>query len=225
MSSAQTQPGHDTEFSSRRIFLPPPPAPYRVELYRDLLNKFGVRKEAARLALASLALAGKESILIAGCGDGAMAISFKRRWPDADVEGVDPDMDALTNAVERAGEAGFRILFQKGYLQDLPSAAERHDVVVCALFLYRLRGEDRGDAFTEFTRVLKPGGRLLLIDFGVACGGLKGWLVRRLAAHELGIRDQIEMGLPDLCKLGGFEKIELAGAGAFGLQAVVCHKK
>lgn len=224
MSAAQTPPGHDTEFSSRRIFLPPPPAPYRVELYRDLLNKFGLRKEAARLALSGLAVSGKESILIAGCSDGALAIGIKRRWPEADVEGVDPDVDTLKNAVDRAEDAGLRMLFQKGYLQDLPSAAERHDIVVCALFLYRLRGEDRGDAFTEFTRVLKPGGRLMLIDFGAPCGGFKGWLVRRLARHELGIRDQFELGLTDLCKLGGFQKIEKAGEGAFGLQAVVCHK-
>ncbi|MCW8129990.1 MAG: class I SAM-dependent methyltransferase [Planctomycetota bacterium] len=225
MSAAQTQPGHDTEFSSRRIFLPPPPAPLRAEIFRDLLNKLGLRREANRLALKHAPGADGMSILHAGCGDGALTMELKRRWPKAEIEGVDPEVDALKNAGERTEEAGLRILFQKGYLQDLPSAAERHDAVVCVLGLYRLRGEDRSDAFTECARVLSPGGRLLLVDFAKPCGGLKGWFVRRLAHHEKGIADQQETGLAELCKLGGFHEIAVVGEGAFGLQAVTCRKE
>lgn len=225
MSAAQTQPDHDTEFSSRRIFLPPPPAPLRAEVFRDLLTKLGLRREAHRLAMKFSPIADGMSVLHAGCGDASLTMDLKRRWPKAEIEGVDPDVDALKNAAEQTEEAGLRILFQKGYLQDLPSAAERYDAAVCALGLYRLRGEDRGDAFAELSRVLSPGGRLLFVDFGKPCGGLKGWFVRRLARHERGIADQVEMGLAELCKLGGFQEISVAGEGAFGLQAVLCKKE
>lgn len=151
-------------------------------------------------------------------------MEVRRRWPRAEVEGIDSDEEALQAAAAYAQRAALPALFQKGYLQDLPVAAERYDVVLCVLALHRLRGEDRGDTFQEFTRVLKPGGRLLLVDFGVPVEGARGELVRRLAEHEKGIADQLDLGLEELCRMGGFEEIEKLGEGAFGLQAILATR-
>lgn len=224
MCAAAANTGHDTEFSSQRIFLPPPPVPWRAELYRDLLNKLGLRREARRMVLDAIQLKAGESLLHAGCRDGAITLELKRRWPHSEIEGVYHDLPALKEAAEAAEAAGLHVLFKKGYLQDLPASAERHDVILCEMFLHRLRGEDRGDAFSEFSRVLKPGGRLLLLDFGARCAGLKGWLVHRLARHDRGIADQFDLGLPELCKLGGFRAIRAVASGDFGLEAVACEK-
>jgi len=213
------------EFSSQRMFMPAPAAPRRVEAYVDLLNLFGLQKQAQKLALGHLALKPGESLLHAGCGNGNITLDLKRQCPQAEVSGIDPDVQTLKLAADRAEQAGFKVLYKKGYLQDIPDAAERHDVILCALFLYRLRGQDRGDAFAEFQRVLKPGGRVLVVDFGTPSGGLRGWLVGRFARHQKGIADHMELGLAEICRMGQFHSVSEVGQAAFGLQAVRAVKK
>jgi len=212
------------EFSSQRMFMPAPTAPRRVEAYLELLNLFGLQQQAQKLALDHLALQPGESLLHAGCGNGNITLELKRQCPQADVTGLDADVQTLKLAADRAEQAGLKMQYKKGFLQDIPDAAERHDVVLCALFLYRLRGQDRGDALEEFQRVLKPGGRVLVIDFGAPVGGLRGWLVGRLARYQQGISDQLELGLSAICEMGQFHAVTEAGVADFGLRAVRCVK-
>lgn len=220
MSALKFPEGVEGEFSSRRIFMPPPQFPKRAQTYRDMLDFLGLHMQAHKLALAHLHLQAGESVLDAGCGTGYLALELKRRWPNVEVEGVDHDVDALQMAAELAEQTGAHVLFQKGYMQDLPCSAERYDVVVCLLLLHRLRGAERGAAFQELIRVLKPGGRLLFVDFGAPARGMGGWLVKRLAEYERGISDHLELGLEELCRLGGLLEVAKAGQAAFGLRAV-----
>ena len=211
--------------ASRRLFMPPPRAPRRVAIYHDLLTALGLHVHAWRLALEHMAVPDGGQLLQVGCGTGDLALEVKRSHPSLEVEGVDPDESAIEVAARHAEGAGLHVLFKKGYPQDLPETAESQDAVLCVLFLHRLRGEDRGDAFMEIRRVLRPGGRFLLVDFGAPAGGLSGWLVRRLALHEPGVEDHLKMGLLELLKIGGFEDVKLLGAGKVGLQAVSGRKK
>lgn len=224
VSPRENEEQEESELTSRRLFMPPQKAPRRAAVLRDLLTTMGLREHAHNLALNHLPLEGDEIVLHLGCGTGTLSVELKLGWPAVEIEGVDADEAALRVASELAEESRLRILFTKGYLQDLPATTERFDWVLCVLSLHLLRGRDRGDAFQEIRRVLKPSGRLLLIDFGVEGTGLRGWLVRRLAAHQTGIADQIQDGLASMCQTGGMKDVQLVGEGPFGLQAVTARK-
>jgi ubiquinone/menaquinone biosynthesis C-methylase UbiE len=206
-------------FSTRRVFLPPPVS-RQAEFWRLLLLLLGVRRRAHQLVLDSLNLTGDENVLHVGCHTGGLSLALLRRWPRLELEAVDSDEVALELAVKAAAKAGARVLFKKGYLQDLPVTTERHDVVVEALSLHRLGPVDRKDALQEFQRVLKPGGCVLLVDYGEPAGGLGGWLVGKLVPHERGLPEQLAKGLEALLRQEGFAHCQTLAKGPFGLQVV-----
>ncbi len=74
------------------------------------------------------------------------------------VVGVDSSPDMLERARKRVPQAEFR----RGDLHDLPVPDGHVDIVVCALALSHV--PDLRPVFTEFARVLRPGGHLVVTD-------------------------------------------------------------
>jgi SAM-dependent methyltransferase len=93
-------------------------------------------------------------ILDAGCGTGGIANWLSERGR---VTGVDIEPAAL----EFASGRGVQRLLQ-GSIDALPLASEHFDLVTSFDVIYHLRVEDDVRALTEFRRVLKPGGMLLI---------------------------------------------------------------
>ncbi len=84
-------------------------------------------------------------------------------YPDTvRLTGVDVSPAMLAFARRRADEAGRDIALQVGDAQTLGSADGAFDTVVCTLALCSIPDADR--AVAEMKRVLRPGGRLLLLD-------------------------------------------------------------
>jgi ubiquinone/menaquinone biosynthesis C-methylase UbiE len=82
--------------------------------------------------------------------------------PGTDLTGVDLSPRMLARARERAEEAGIDAVLVEGDAQDLPFADGEFDSVVCALALCAI--PDQRAALAEMRRVLRPGGRLALVD-------------------------------------------------------------
>jgi ubiquinone/menaquinone biosynthesis C-methylase UbiE len=78
------------------------------------------------------------------------------------VTGIDISPQMLTVARERAAALGRAVRLQVGDAQALPFADAAFDTVVCTLGLCGIP-DDRA-AIAEMKRVLRPGGRLLLLD-------------------------------------------------------------
>lgn len=94
--------------------------------------------------------------LDAACGTGrhsAYLSSLGHR-----VTGVDVSAEMLAVARPKVPAATFRI----GDLHELPCPSGQFDVVVCGLALTHVR--DLGPAMAELTRVLRPGGHLVISD-------------------------------------------------------------
>jgi SAM-dependent methyltransferase len=94
--------------------------------------------------------------LDAACGTGRWAADLAGRGHD--VVGVDNSPDMLGHARARVPDGDFRI----GDLHSLPVDDCAVDVIVCALALVHL--PDLAPVFAEFTRVLRPGGHLVISD-------------------------------------------------------------
>lgn len=82
--------------------------------------------------------------------------------PGADVTGVDLSPEMLQIARRRAAELGRNLELREGDAHDLPFDDESFDSVVATYSLCNIPDPSR--AVAEMRRVLRPGGRLVLVD-------------------------------------------------------------
>ena len=134
----------------------------------DLLNHLlsaGVDKRWRAKAVASLGLTGRETLIDVCTGTADVALEARRGA--AQILGVDfaAGMLALGLAkVRRAGEER-RIVLVRGDATRLPAADGTADAVTVAFGIRNVQRPEVGCA--ELARVLRPGGRLAILEFGM----------------------------------------------------------
>lgn len=107
-----------------------------------------------------------ESVLDVGCGTGSLAIAVKRRLGTAGtMQGIDAAPEMVARARQKAKAADVDVEFRVAAVERLPYPDAQFDVVLSSLMLHHLPVDLRRPAFTEIRRVLKPGGRLLVVDY------------------------------------------------------------
>ena len=74
----------------------------------------------------------------------------------------------IARASRKATKAGARVRFELAVAEKLPFPDDRFDVVLSTLMLHHLPRNTRQLCAFEIGRVLKPGGRVLAVDFGRA---------------------------------------------------------
>lgn len=100
-----------------------------------------------------------ERLLDLGCGKGRYLKEIQGRHPSADLHGVDISADMLAHCPDG-------VTRRCGSLLAVPYPADHFDYVICIEALEHAVNVDR--ALAEMSRVLKPGGRLLIIDKDVS---------------------------------------------------------
>ena len=136
-----------------------------------------------------------QAVLDVGCGTGSLAILAARRvGPRGSVVGVDPSPEMVARATGKARRAGVGATFRAGIAQALPFEDASFDVVMCTLVLHQLPPDALHGAFAEFRRVLKPGGRLLLVDIGGPQGDRDTMHVKRARHQGAHLFDLVEIG-------------------------------
>jgi ubiquinone/menaquinone biosynthesis C-methylase UbiE len=129
----------------------------------DRIRKLHVADEAVESAICA-ALADKpfRSLLDLGTGTGRMLELF---GPEIERGlGLDLSLDMLHLARDRLERAGLKhCSVRQGDIYDLPLANDSFDVVILHQVLHFL--DDGARAIKEAARVLRPGGRLLVVDF------------------------------------------------------------
>ena len=136
--------------------------------YEASLNRWiGGQARAFREFTANLIeVAPGESVLDLGCGTGELALTLGRRvGPNGRVAGIDISKALVAGARRKAKRAGLAIDYRVASVEQLPFEDATVDVVVSSLVLHHLAPEVLERAVREIRRVLKPGGRIFVIDF------------------------------------------------------------
>ncbi|MFI5626806.1 class I SAM-dependent methyltransferase [Nocardioides sp. NPDC051685] len=170
------------ESDQGRDFLPGMGRTWLLPLY-DLFTRFArVRKLHER----TVELAGiqpGQSVLDVGCGTANLSFAVLRAVPEAVVTGHDPDAGALRIAARKAGRRGVRLSLVQGYADRLLPKDGSVDHIVSSLALHHVDDAGREGFGREAYRVLEPGGRVTIVDFGAPDHGHGGHGHRGMNAH------------------------------------------
>jgi SAM-dependent methyltransferase len=124
----------------------------------DLLSRFSGRS--------------RQQVLDVGCGTGFLALRFAELGHT--VTGIDLSPQMIDRASRKAEQAGLKLDFRVGDASALDCGDETYDLVAARHVVWNLPDPERGVA--EWLRVLRPRGRLILIE--------GKWADNELAAME-----------------------------------------
>lgn len=107
------------------------------------------------------ALTGRERVLDVGCGAGHTALAFAPHA--AQVVALDMTEEMLAEAARLAATRGLaNVAFQRGFAEELPFPDDAFDIVTSRFCAHHYADPVR--ATSEVARVLRAGGRYLLVD-------------------------------------------------------------
>jgi ubiquinone/menaquinone biosynthesis C-methylase UbiE len=175
----------------------------------------------ARLRTMTIALARiqpGDRVLEVGCGTGDVAIAAcAPAGQHGSVSGIDAGSEMIAVARAKAARAGLAIDFRVEPIEALTYPDATFDIVLSSLMMHHLPDDLKRQGLAEMARVLKPGGRLLIVDIKRPSTRL-GRVFNRLMLHgnlKTAIQD-----LPPMLRDAGYIGIE-AGATEFSMLGFV----
>ncbi|MER7556880.1 methyltransferase domain-containing protein [Nocardioides sp. NPDC126508] len=172
MTTIQIIDGRD-ESDQGRDFLPGMGRTWLLPLY-DLFTRFARVRALHERTVELAGIQPGQSVLDVGCGTANLSFSVLRAVPGAVVTGHDPDASALRIAARKAGRRGVRLSLVQGYADRLLPEDGSVDHVVSSLALHHVDDAGREGFGREAYRILKPGGRVTIVDFGAPDHGHGG---------------------------------------------------
>jgi len=140
-------------------------------------------------------------VLDVGCGTGGLVVAARQAaGPGARVVGLDASAAMRAKARRRGIRSGVEVELIEGRVECLPFPDGCFDVVSLSLVLHYLAADQAAQAIGEARRVLRTGGRVVVVDFGRSRG-----VRSRLRAHLM-LHGAVAASAPDLGTL-------LSGAG------------
>jgi len=170
-----------------------------------------VLHEPRRMALAS----ASGRVLELGFGGGANLGCYPAEV--AVVEAIEP-LPRLTSAVlRRIAESGREVHFRDGRAEALPFAAGTFDTVVSSFTLCSV--DDPQQAMAEVRRVLRPGGRFLFLEHGLAPDARVARWQRRLEPFQRHLAGgcHLTRDMDSLVRQAGFSRYESRSGYLAGL--------
>lgn len=179
-----------------------------VDILENALS-FGNRDAILDATLAAAELRPGARLLDVGCGTGRLAIRASKLFPgEVPVEafGIDATPEMISLACRRAAEERSSARFEVGVGEALPFAGGSLDAVTSSYFFHHLPPEAKREAFAEMLRVAKPGGRIIVTDYGRPKGvvGLLASFPMRFNFYEY-TRPQLKGELEEIVREKGFE--------------------
>jgi ubiquinone/menaquinone biosynthesis C-methylase UbiE len=144
-----------------------------------------------------------------GAGTGTIAIALANERPDVTVTAVDGDAEILALAQAKPGAE--RVRWRKGLADELALETASADAVVTSLLLHHLDWDTKQRALGEMARVLRPGGRLHIADWGRPATPLlrASFFVLQVLDGFAGTRDHAAGRIPELVRACGLHEVHV----------------
>ncbi|HEX2208465.1 MAG TPA: class I SAM-dependent methyltransferase [Longimicrobium sp.] len=168
--------------SSTRSYVPAAGKHWRLPFY-DLMAKVLGADAARGLLVRQAACAPGDRVLEIGCGTGSLLLMLKRAQPDVEAVGLDPDPAALAIARRKAERTRVSFQLDEGFADELPYPDASLDRVLSSFMFHHLSRTVKEKTLREVRRVLRPGGRFHMVDFG-GPGSRRGFLAHLIHADR-----------------------------------------
>lgn len=185
--------------------VPPLALRFLTPLYDASMRRLFPDRGEIDALLEATTISSAHSVLDVGAGTGALSRAVAAARPGVRVTGIEPDRDALRIAFDGARESALRVPV-RGIGQQLPFVDGTFDRAISRLVFHHLGEQGSREVLHEIHRVLRPGGRLGILDWGKPRGVLRratfasvraldGFAATRVAARG---------GLPEIIAAVGF---------------------
>lgn len=203
-------------------YLPPLGPSWLTPFYDIVCSLGGLGKSFKRLVLRAVPISDGETVVDIGCATGVLLKLAKKQYPHSRVIGIDPDAGALAIARRRLKRAGLAIEFQQAFAESLPLADTAVDICFSTLVFHHLPDEAKRQAISEIYRVLTPGGRIVLADFGPSSSR---WLKKFLFFEKMEyLQGNLNGIIPQFITAAGFHNLEAAGRKFPGITVFTARK-
>jgi demethylmenaquinone methyltransferase/2-methoxy-6-polyprenyl-1,4-benzoquinol methylase/phosphoethanolamine N-methyltransferase len=147
------------------------------------LLTLGRRRRLRAMTIALAQIQPGERVLEVGCGTGDVAIAaYAPAGPRGSVSGIDAGPEMIAVARAKAAHAGVVVDFRVEPIEALTYPDATFDIVLSSLMMHHLPDDLKRQGLAQIARVLKPGGRLLIVDVKRPSTRL-GRVVNRLMLH------------------------------------------
>ena len=134
----------------------------KYDLLNDLLS-LGLHRYWKRRCIASTEVKAGQKVLDIASGTCDLAIALARLAGAGNVVATDINHEMLAIGAQRLRQAGVPCPVVEADAEKLPFASNTFDVITVSFGIRNMTHKDR--ALSEMLRVLRPGGRLLVLEF------------------------------------------------------------
>ena len=111
-------------------------------------------------------IASGDKVLDVGCGTGDLTLLAKKRsGSTGQVCGIDASPEMIEVARRKAARQHLNIDFRVDVIERLPFPDATFDVVLSSLMMHHLPADLKPKALAEIRRVVKPTGKLVIVEF------------------------------------------------------------
>ena len=200
------------------------PLNWLAPVYDRLFSTFGLGPAFRETTLRHAALKPGERVLDVGCGTGVLTrLTAEVVGEKGHVIGIDPATKMISIAKENATREKSRAGFRLSTIENLPFEDNSFDCVLSSFMIHHLSPDLKLTGLTEVYRVLRPGGRLLVVDIYRPVN-LLWWIIAWVLYFSRFTRDHIAGRLPSYFKKAGFHQVETVGHSKGILTFWLAHK-
>lgn len=129
------------------------------------LFSFGQAQAFRKTTIELAQIESGDKVLDVGCGTGDLTLAAKAvAGPTGEVYGTDAAPEMIKIAQKKAAQAGVEVTFQVDLVERMTFSDNQFDIVLSSLMMHHLPDDLKREGLAEIYRVLKPGGRLLIVE-------------------------------------------------------------